>query len=193
MDEGDIDMFKTWRRPGKILEQKNVYSGRVYDVDQLHVQTPDGLKVERDLIRTDPTVTILAMTADDQVVMTNEYRVGVNRDSVSLPAGIVNPGETSEQAAARELKEETGYIAKSVQKMTRITSSEGFMDQFADLMLIRFDPVDRVRQHFDKDEFVSSALVPIDQVVGWIKTGKVNTAQSVSSVGYYLLFLKGKE
>ncbi|CDI57431.1 Protein of unknown function [Lactobacillus helveticus CIRM-BIA 951] len=72
--------------------------------------------------------------------MTSEYRAGVNSDSVSLPAGIVNPGETSEQAAKRELQEEAGYIADTVTKMTRITSSEGFMDQFADLMLIKFDP-----------------------------------------------------
>ncbi|NRO48305.1 ADP-ribose pyrophosphatase [Lactobacillus helveticus] len=58
--------------------------------------------------------------------MTSEYRAGVNSDSVSLPAGIVNPGETSEQAAKRELQEEAGYIADTVTKMTRITSSEGF-------------------------------------------------------------------
>ncbi|GAA2984414.1 NUDIX hydrolase [Lentilactobacillus parakefiri] len=183
-------MFKTWHHPGKVFDRKNVYTGRVFSVDQLHIQTPDGLKIERDLIKTDPTITILAISPDDQVVMSSEYRAGVNSDSVSLPAGIVNPGETSEQAAARELREETGYVAKSVTKMTRITSSEGFMDQFADLMLIQFDPSERVERHFDKDEFVNSELVPLQQVVDWIHEGKVNTAQAVSSVGYYTMFLK---
>jgi ADP-ribose pyrophosphatase len=70
-------MFDTWHQPGKIIDQKNMYTGRVFAVDQLHIQTPDGLKVERDLIRTDPTITILAITEDDQVVMTSEYRAGV--------------------------------------------------------------------------------------------------------------------
>ncbi|KRL22391.1 NUDIX hydrolase [Lentilactobacillus kisonensis] len=183
-------MFKTWHHPGRILDRKNIYSGRVFAVDQLHIQTPDGLKVERDLIKTDPTITILAITADQQVIMTSEYRAGVNSDSVSLPAGIVNPGETADQAAKRELQEETGYIAQSVTKMTRITSSEGFMDQFADLMLIKFDPIDRVSTHFDQDEFVNSELVPLTQVLQWIKVGKVNTAQAVSTVSYYELFMK---
>lgn len=183
-------MFKTWHQPGKVLDRKNVYTGRVFDVDQLHIQTPDGLTIERDLIKTDPTITILAMTEDERVVMSSEYRAGVNGDSVSLPAGIVNSGETSEQAAARELREETGYVAKSVTKMTRITSSEGFMDQFADLMLIKFDPTERVSRHFDQDEFVNSELVPLKQVLTWIREGKVNTAQAVSSIGYYMMFLK---
>lgn len=183
-------MFDTWHQPGKIIDQRNIYTGRVFAVDQLHIQTPDGLKVERDLIRTDPTITILAITEDDQVVMTSEYRAGVNADSVSVPAGIVNPSETSEQAAKRELQEETGYVADSVQKMTRITSSEGFMDQFADLMLIKFNPKNRVQQHFDHDEFVNTELVSLKQVLDWIKAGKVNTAQAVSAVSYYMLFLR---
>ena len=188
--KGDNCLFKTWHHPGKILDQKNIYTGRVFAVDQLHIQTPDGLKIERDLIKTDPTITILAISPADQVVMSSEYRAGVNSDSVSLPAGIVNPGETSEQAAARELREETGYVAQSVTKMTRITSSEGFMDQFADLMLIKFDPSERVERHFDQDEFVNSQLVPLQQVVDWIREGKVNTAQAVSAIGYYTMFLK---
>lgn len=64
------------------------------------------------------------------------------------------------------------------------------MDQFADLMLIKFDPIDRVSTHFDQDEFVNSELVPLTQVLQWIKVGKVNTAQAVSTVSYYELFMK---
>ncbi|MFT8535512.1 MAG: NUDIX hydrolase, partial [Lentilactobacillus hilgardii] len=71
-------MFETWHRPGKILKKKTVYSGRVFSVDQLHIQTPDGLEVERDLIKTAPTITILAMTEDEEILMTSEYRAGVN-------------------------------------------------------------------------------------------------------------------
>ena len=64
------------------------------------------------------------------------------------------------------------------------------MDQFADLMLIKFDPTERVSRHFDQDEFVNSELVPLKQVLTWIREGKVNTAQAVSSIGYYMMFLK---
>jgi ADP-ribose pyrophosphatase len=64
------------------------------------------------------------------------------------------------------------------------------MDQFADLMLIKFNPKNRVQQHFDHDEFVNTELVSLRQVLDWIKAGKVNTAQAVSAVSYYMLFLR---
>lgn len=54
-------MFQTWHQPGKIINRKSVYTGRVFSVDQLHIETPDGLRVERDLIKTAPTITILGL------------------------------------------------------------------------------------------------------------------------------------
>ncbi len=185
-------MFERWHKKGEILDRKQVYSGPVYGVQKLHIKTPDGLTVERDLIKCDPTVTILAMTSDQKIVMNSEYRVGINAESVSLPAGIINPGENSLAAAKRELQEETGYVASSVKEMINITSSEGFMDQTCALMLVKFDPKNRVSTHFDHDEFVSSSLVDYSQVMDWIKQGKINTAQTISAVTYFTLFEKNQ-
>lgn len=183
-------MFKTWHQQGQIIDHTKAYQGPVFSVHQLHIKTPDALTVERDLIHTDPTVTILALTPDEQVVLTSEYRVGINADSVSLPAGIVNEGETVEQAATREFQEETGYVAESVSQMTTVTSSEGFMDQTAALMLIRFDPATQTARHFDADEFVTAELVSFDQLLTWLHEGKINTAQGLAAAAYYQLFIR---
>ncbi|HBF74131.1 MAG TPA: NUDIX hydrolase [Lactobacillus sp.] len=182
-------MFKNWHQVGNIKNHTKQYQGPVFSVEQCEIDTPDGLSVERDLIHTAPTITILALTDDQQVVMTSEYRVGINAESVSLPAGIINPGESPEEAAKREFQEETGYLAQSVKVMTTVTSSEGFMDQTAALILLRFDPSKRTSTHFDSDEFVSTQLVDLTQVLKWIKAGKVNTAQALAAVGYYQLYL----
>ncbi len=85
--------------------------------------------IERDLIKTDPTITILAMTEDERVVMSSEYRAGVNGgDSVSLPAGII----TLVKPASRQ--PHVNYVRKRlccqpVTKMTCITFSVS-ADQF---------------------------------------------------------------
>lgn len=182
-------MFNNWHQAGHIKKRTKQYQGPVFSVEQCEIDTPDGLSVERDLIHTAPTITILAMTADQQVVLTSEYRVGINADSVSLPAGIINPGESPEEAAQREFQEETGYIAQSTQVMTTITSSEGFMDQTAALILLSFDPSKRTATHFDADEFVSTQIVDLTQVLKFIKSGKINTAQALAAVGYYQMYL----
>lgn len=182
-------MFDNWHQSGKINSQKRVYQGPVFAVDQLQINTPDGLKVERDLIHTDPTITILAITDDNQVALTSEYRVGINADSVSLPAGIINPGESPEAAAKREFKEETGFSANSAEVMTTITSSEGFMDQTAALVLIKFNTDSRTSTHFDSDEYVSTQLVDMQKVLDWLKAGKINTAQGLAAVSFYQLFI----
>ncbi|MTV82981.1 NUDIX hydrolase [Secundilactobacillus folii] len=182
-------MFKNWHQSGKIKRRQRQYQGRVFAVDQLQIDTPDGLTVERDLIHTDPTITILAVTPDNQVALTSEYRVGINADSVSLPAGIINQGESPEDAAKREFKEETGFIADSATVMTTITSSEGFMDQTAALMLLKFDPQNKTETHFDADEYVNVQLVSLNEVLQFLKQGKINTAQALAAVGYYQLFI----
>lgn len=173
---------------GRILSQRTVYSGPVFDLKQLTVQTPDGLQVERDLIKHAQAVAILALTKDNQVLVGREYRVGVNREAYSLPAGLMNPTETALEAAKRELQEETGYQPTHLEEMVAIHSSEGMTDEFVHLMLARIDAAPSTQPDFDHDEFVTSQLVPLDEVIAAVKTGAITSAQSVAALSYYLAF-----
>ena len=57
---------------------------------------------------------VVALTPDDRIVLVRQYRHGIGRVTLELPGGIVDPGETPLEAAARELAEETGYVAESL-------------------------------------------------------------------------------
>lgn len=186
-------MFKHWHQKGTITDKQIRYEGPVFSVSSNQIETPDGLTVERDLVHCSPTVTILAISNTDRVALTSEYRVGINGNSVSLPAGLINPGESALTAAKREFTEKTGYHALSATLMTTITSSEGFMDQTAALVLIKFNERIRGKSHFDTDEFVTTQLVDYSQVLTWIKSGTINTAQALSAVGYFQNFIATKK
>ncbi|AVK63616.1 NUDIX hydrolase [Lactobacillus sp. CBA3606] len=177
-------------RPGQVLRKQQVYTGPIFNLLKETIQTPDGLTVERDLIDHGDAVTILALTADDQVVLGSEYRVGRNAETISLPAGLINPGEAPLTAAVRELQEEAGYVAHDSQVMTTISSSEGFTNETVSLILTHIDPSERVERHFDADEYVNTQLVPLAKVIELLRTGQLHSAQAVCALTWYLTFIR---
>ncbi len=118
-------MLKRPQTTGQVLSSQSVYNGPIFKVLQQTIKTPDGLTVHRDLVEHGEAVVMLAMTADRQQVLVNqEYRVGLNGEAIALPAGLIDPGEDPVTAAKRELAEETGYIASDLRPFTSMMASE---------------------------------------------------------------------
>lgn len=184
--------IKASTKPGRILAAHTAYSGHIFEVIQQTIDTPDGLRVERDLIKHAPAVAMLALTPDHKVLVNREYRVGINAEAFALPAGLMDPGENPIVAARRELAEETGYEAGEISEMCAIRSSEGMTDETVHLMLAQIDESKHTAQHFDQDEFVTSQLVPLADVIKAVQSGAIGSAQSVAAVSYYLAFIEGK-
>lgn len=173
--------------PGQIKASQTAYEGPIFDVKKLTVTTPDGLTVQRDLIDHGPAVVLLALSADHKsALIAREYRVGVNREAIALPAGLINDGETPKEAAIRELAEETGYVAQSVQHLLTITASEGMTNELQHCFVVTIDPEKRTNTHFDADEFVTTTLVPLTEIVDAIKAGEITSAQTIATVMTYL-------
>ena len=70
---------------------------------------PDGEATGYDVTLHGPGVSVLALTDDDRVVLTRQFRPGPERVMIDIPSGFVDDGEDPAEAAARELAEETGY------------------------------------------------------------------------------------
>ncbi len=70
----------------------------------------NGAEHPRVIIESTDWVNIIPVTLDDQVVLVRQFRFGIWANSLEIPGGMVDPGESPAQAAVRELKEETGYV-----------------------------------------------------------------------------------
>ncbi len=97
----------TW----ELLDERPVHEGWI-SVMERRYRLPDGRVVPWEVDDSADAVAVLALTDDGQVVLVDQFRPGPGRRMRSLPAGIIDPGESAEQAAHRELREETGYTAR---------------------------------------------------------------------------------
>jgi ADP-ribose pyrophosphatase len=118
---------------GKISSQR-IYTGRVMNLDVDTVQFPDGSVGELEMIRHPGASAVLPFlseprSADPQILLIRQYRYAADAFIYEVPAGRLEPGESPESCAHRELQEETGCTADRLQRLTTVYTTPGFTDE----------------------------------------------------------------
>ena len=124
------------------------------------------------------TASVVALTADNNVIVSRQYRPGPEMVLDELPGGFIEDGETPRDAALREMQEETGYTTDS----PLISLGESVHDAYSNQMNHYFLATDCYQtdgQHLDEEEFIEVALIPIDKLIADAKTGKMTDSVAV--------------
>jgi len=122
---GDDDSDLAW----DTLDSETEYSCPGFNVVRDDVRLPDGTETAFHYVSEPPSVVVLPFTADGEVVVIEEWRQAVDRASYGLPAGGLEAGDADLLAAARrELREETGYEAGSVEPLAAYEPANGLFD-----------------------------------------------------------------
>ncbi len=136
------------------------------------LRLPDGREVLWDLLDTPATVAVLPLTADGRVVVVSQYRPGPGRAVLSLPGGIVDPGETPAAAAVRELREETGYAAASVEIVGEVSPANATRPWYAALAR-GCEPVGS--QALDPEEDIEVYLLSVEELRSELRAGRLGS------------------
>jgi ADP-ribose pyrophosphatase len=164
----------------KTIEEKVVYKGKVIDVFFRKVITADNIKAERDIVHLSPAVGIVPLLDDKKICLIEQYRAAIARVLLEIPAGKVNPKESLEECAKRELKEETGYRAENWKKLISFYSSPGFCDEMLTIFMARC--LSKGNQDLDKDENIKIKVVTISEAKEMIKTGEIKDAKTIIGI-----------
>jgi len=123
----------------EILSSKVVARTRLFQIEEIELRFGNGARrtYERMPGFGRPAVMVAAVNARDEVLLIREYAAGFHENQLTLPKGAAETGESLEQAADRELKEEVGFGARRIEWLKALNLSPGHMGFTINVMLAR--------------------------------------------------------
>ena len=172
----------------EILSKETVFKGPVFTVERIEISLPDARARKYDSIKIQNAVTILPMDSEGNVLFVRQYRVGSNSILLELPAGKIEPGESALATAEREIREETGYAAKSMLPLGKFFLSPGYSTEYMYTFLatgLYSSPL-----HPDADEFLNVVKVPQQEAMQMIQKGQIEDSKTLAIFMQALPYLK---
>ena len=167
----------------KIIKSDTVFSTPWFNIEE---KTVNGLKSPYYALTLLDYVSILALTNENQVLLVRQFRPAVKEDTLELPSGHVEEGEKPEEAARRELLEETGYEAKSLELLGVLNPDVGRLSN--KLWCFFASNVSKLKDTV-AEEGIELCSYSVDQLMNLIQEGKFNHALNISVL--FLAMLKG--
>jgi len=170
--------------PYELLNSEILLKGRAFVIRRDEVRLPDGRTAKLDIVEHHGSVVIIPVDADGNLLFVRQYRHAAGHDLLELPAGTLEPGEDPAECAAREVREETGMAAGSLEEIGRFFLAPGYSTEFMVVYLardLRHDPLQA-----DADEFLQVEPVPLADALRVARSGQMPDAKSLAA-----LFLAG--
>jgi ADP-ribose pyrophosphatase len=172
----------------QVLSSEVVFKGRVFSVFRDEVVEPTGVTNVREIIRHNGSVVILAVDEsqnpnDPDVILERQYRHAARQFLLELPAGRVEPGESTLAAAKREMIEETGYRAKKWKLLTKYFASPGFLGEWMQIYLAT-DIRDGKAQP-EADEQIDVVRMPLSEALKLVSANKIHDGKTLIGLMLY--------
>ena len=155
------------------------WSGLFFEVEEVDVTCPDGSRAPRQIVEHPGGACVLAVR-DGRVCLVRQWRVPQGRVTLELPAGKRDAGEAPERTAARELREETGLVARELVHVASTSGAPGFTSELTRVFWA--SGLERGEAAPDPDEFVDVVWLPVDDVVAAIRAGAITDAKTICGV-----------
>ena len=144
---------------------------------------PSGQERDFVVMESPDWVNVIPITEDGQVVLIRQYRHGIRVPTLEIPGGIIDHGEPPEAAAARELREETGYAAARIRLLGRTRPNPAIQDNFQYSYLA--EGCRRTSQpDLDPFEHVEVLLRPLESIPDLIRREEISNALVITAFSF---------
>ena len=164
----------------KCLEERVVFDGKLLKVRADRVQLPGGAETVREVVAHPGAVAMVPLTDDGQVVLIRQWRYAAGGALLEIPAGTLEPGESPDVCAARELAEEIGCRAECLRPLGAFFLAPGYSSEKIHLFLAT--GLQPATAQPDADENIERVDVPLAEAVAMVGDGRIQDAKTIAGV-----------
>lgn len=165
------------------LSSREVYRGHFLEVRRDEVRLPDGKTAPREYVVHPGAVMIVPLLDDGRLLMERQFRYPVGQAMIEFPAGKLDPGETIQACAARELEEETGFRAAEWARAGLIHPVIGYATEIIEVWLAR--GLHAGTRNLDEGEFLDIFSASLEELDAWLREGRLTDSKTISGM-YWL-------
>ena len=162
------------------LSSKIIHQGRLLDIRRDDVRLPNGKTTTREWINHPGAACIVPILPDGQIALIRQYRYPVSKEMIELPAGKLDPGESPEECAKRELEEEIGYKTSKLTYLTHIHPAIGFASE--KMWLYLAEELEKTERNTDHDEFVELIPTTVANAVSMVWERKITDVKTIIGI-----------
>lgn len=179
--------------PGRVSSTRQ-YTGRIINLDLDTVRFPDGSTGELEMVRHPGASLVLPFLSDPagedpQVLLIRQYRYAARGFVIECPAGRLEPGESPEACARRELREEAGCTAERLEHVYTFYTTPGFTDERIHAFMA--SGLSRGEARLEADEFVETVTVSLSRALEMVRDSEIVDAKTALTLLYVAGFRLG--
>lgn len=165
------------------VDRTLIHKGTIIEYYVDTMELPGGSHAKWDFIKHNGAAAVVPVMADGKILMVTQYRNALERDTLEIPAGGLNPGEATDAAAARELEEETGYASSDLELLLSLRTTVAFCNEKIDIYVAK--NLVKTHQHLDEDEFLNVGTYTLTELEEMIFSRKIEDSKTIAALMAY--------
>ncbi|MFH1328942.1 MAG: NUDIX hydrolase [Candidatus Bathyarchaeota archaeon] len=183
---GELGDHKLFNGFEKVVSSAYPFTGKLIKLEVDDVVLPNGRKTQREMVLHRGAVAIIAVK-DGKVLMERQYRHSVKKLLWEIPAGTLEAGENLEECVKRELREETGYVAESIEALVHFYVAPGYSTEVIHIFLAK--GLRKEKSSLEEDELLEVCFMHVDDALGMLGNNEIEDAKTI--IGLLLAKNKG--